>query len=120
VRGITLSPFQCRRAQLLTRQAGLEDTARFQVADALAMPFADKTFDLVWSMESGEHMPDKAQFVRELVRVAAPGGKVIVVTWCVVVFCFSGGLVGLMSRSNDEQEGGEGQQDQWSRSRAME
>lgn len=27
-------------------------------------------------------MPDKAQFVKELARVAAPGGKVIVVTWC--------------------------------------
>lgn len=27
-------------------------------------------------------MPDKAQFVSELSRVAAPGGKVVVVTWC--------------------------------------
>lgn len=23
------------------------------------MPFGDREFDLVWSMESGEHMPDK-------------------------------------------------------------
>ncbi len=30
-----------------------------QVADALAQPFAPGSFDLVWSMESGEHMPDK-------------------------------------------------------------
>lgn len=30
-----------------------------QVADALAQPFSDNSFDLVWSMESGEHMPDK-------------------------------------------------------------
>lgn len=30
-----------------------------QVADALNMPFADASFDLVWSMESGEHMPNK-------------------------------------------------------------
>ncbi len=82
VRGITLSPFQCRRAQHLSRAAGLEDKAKFQVADALAMPFQDRSFDLVWSMESGEHMPDKRQFMRELVRVAAPGGKVIIVTWC--------------------------------------
>ena len=33
-------------------------------------------------MESGEHMPDKPRFVRELARVCAPGGRVIVVTWC--------------------------------------
>lgn len=33
----------------------------FQVADALKQPFPDGQFDLVWSMESGEHMPDKAK-----------------------------------------------------------
>lgn len=33
-------------------------------------------------MESGEHMPDKAQFMRELHRVTKPGGRIIVVTWC--------------------------------------
>lgn len=31
----------------------------FLVADALEQPFPDAQFDLVWSMESGEHMPDK-------------------------------------------------------------
>ena len=39
-------------------------------------------YDLVWSMESGEHMPDKKQFVHELAAATAPGGRVIVVTWC--------------------------------------
>ncbi len=33
-------------------------------------------------MESGEHMPDKEKFVNELFRVTAPGGRVIIVTWC--------------------------------------
>lgn len=33
----------------------------FQVANALNQPFKNDTFDLVWSMESGEHMPDKKQ-----------------------------------------------------------
>ena len=46
------------------------------------MPFADNSFDLVWSLESGEHMPDKQQFVNELLRVATPGGRIIIVTWC--------------------------------------
>jgi tocopherol O-methyltransferase len=46
---------------------------RTQVADALQQPFADGSFDLVWSMESGEHMPEKERFVNELCRVAAPG-----------------------------------------------
>lgn len=33
-------------------------------------------------MESGEHMADKAQFVDELCRVCAPGGRIVIVTWC--------------------------------------
>jgi len=46
------------------------------------MPFKENSFDLVWSLESGEHMPDKKQFVNELFRVATPGGRIIIVTWC--------------------------------------
>lgn len=81
-RGITLSPVQAQRAQALAIAQGLYDKVSFQVADALNQPFPDGKFDLVWSMESGEHMPDKSKFVSELVRVAAPGGTIIIVTWC--------------------------------------
>ncbi|XP_021282130.1 tocopherol O-methyltransferase, chloroplastic [Herrania umbratica] len=81
-RGITLSPVQAGRANVLAEAEGLADRVSFQVADALKQPFPDGQFDLVWSMESGEHMPDKAKFVNELMRVAAPGGKIIIVTWC--------------------------------------
>ncbi|KAL2921416.1 putative tocopherol O-methyltransferase chloroplastic [Bienertia sinuspersici] len=80
--GITLSPNQAQRAQALAAAEGLADKAIFQVADALDQPFADGQFDLVWSMESGEHMPDKRKFLTELARVAAPGATIIIVTWC--------------------------------------
>ncbi|GAU17665.1 hypothetical protein TSUD_07260 [Trifolium subterraneum] len=80
--GITLSPVQAERANALAASQGLADKVSFQVADALEQPFPDGQFDLVWSMESGEHMPNKAKFVGELARVAAPGGTIIIVTWC--------------------------------------
>ncbi|RRT80097.1 hypothetical protein B296_00020685 [Ensete ventricosum] len=57
--GITLSPVQAQRAHNLAVVEGLADRVTFQVADALEQPFSDGQFDLVWSMESGEHMPDK-------------------------------------------------------------
>ncbi|CAL5206252.1 unnamed protein product [Lathyrus oleraceus] len=80
--GITLSPVQAERANALAAAQGLADKVSFRVADALEQPFPDGQFDLVWSMESGEHMPNKPKFVGELVRVAAPGGTIIIVTWC--------------------------------------
>lgn len=80
--GITLSPYQANRGNELAREQGLPGQCSFQVADALDMPFRSNTFDLVWSLESGEHMPDKPKFVGELFRVAAPGGRIIIVTWC--------------------------------------
>lgn len=73
---------QAERAQALADAQGLGDKVSFQVADALAQPFPDGQFDLVWSMESGEHMPNKEKFVGELARVAAPGATIIIVTWC--------------------------------------
>ncbi|EXB29127.1 Tocopherol O-methyltransferase [Morus notabilis] len=81
-KGITLSPVQAQRANALASSQSLSPQVSFQVADALDQPFADGKFDLVWSMESGEHMPDKSKFVSELARVAAPGGTIIIVTWC--------------------------------------
>lgn len=79
VDGITLSSGQVARARALTP---VDLKARFQVSDALELPFSDRSFDLVWSCESGEHMPDKAAFFSELVRVLAPGGALVLATWC--------------------------------------
>ncbi|ERN40236.1 methyltransferase domain protein [Rubidibacter lacunae KORDI 51-2] len=80
--GITLSPVQADRASERAAAAGLDDRVRFEVADALAMPFPDNSFDIVWSLESGEHMPDKAKFLRECDRVLRPGGLFLMATWC--------------------------------------
>jgi tocopherol O-methyltransferase len=80
--GITLSPVQASRATERALEAGLATEVQFQVADALDMPFADHTFDFVWSMESGEHMPDKEKFLQECYRVIKPGGTFLMATWC--------------------------------------
>lgn len=81
VLGITLSPEQVERATSLAKDAGLTNV-KFQVANALDMPFEDNTYDLVWGCESGEHMPDKQKYVQEMVRVLAPKGNLVVATWC--------------------------------------
>ncbi|PSN12979.1 SAM-dependent methyltransferase [filamentous cyanobacterium CCT1] len=78
VTGVTISPNQVRRAQQLTPQGV---AAQFQVDDAMALSFPDASFDVVWSVEAGPHMPDKAVFARELLRVLKPGGVLVVADW---------------------------------------
>lgn len=78
VTGITISPQQVKRAQELTRA---DLNAQFHVDDALALSFPDASLDVVWSIEAGPHIPDKAQFARELLRVLKPGGILVVADW---------------------------------------
>ena len=78
VTGVTISPQQVKRAQELTPE-GVD--AKFKVDDAMALSFPDASFDVVWSVEAGPHMPDKAVFARELLRVLKPGGILVVADW---------------------------------------
>ena len=78
VTGVTISPRQVQRARQLTSE-GL--SAQFEVDDAMALSFPDASFDVVWSVEAGPHMPDKALFARELMRVLKPGGVLVLADW---------------------------------------
>ncbi len=78
VTGITISPQQVKRAQELTPQ---ELNVQFLVNDAMALSFPEGSFDVVWSIEAGPHMPDKAVFARELMRVLKPGGLMVMADW---------------------------------------
>jgi MPBQ/MSBQ methyltransferase len=78
VLGISISPRQIRRAQALTPE-GL--SCRFAVMDALALELPDQSFDAVWSVEAGPHMPDKQRYADELLRVLKPGGLLAVADW---------------------------------------
>ena len=78
VTGITISPEQVKRAQELTPK---DLDLQFQVDDAMAMSFPDASFDVVWSVEAGPHMPDKAIFAKELMRVLKPNGLLVLADW---------------------------------------
>jgi len=48
--------------------------------DAQNLPFADASFDIVISCETIEHVPDAQSAVREMYRVARPGGRLFLTT----------------------------------------
>lgn len=58
--------------------AAHQQVAAVHVAAAEALPYADASFDLVLSNEVIEHVQDDAVAVREMVRVLAPGGRILI------------------------------------------
>ena len=57
-----------------------EPRLTFQVADGRALPFEDGSFDHAYSVSVLEHIPEPGdeEALRELARVAKPGGRVVV------------------------------------------
>lgn len=76
VHGIDQSPHQLARA---FEKFGRTGTVRFALADAERLPYADDSFDVVWSSGSIEYWPNPVDTLAELRRVAKPGGQVLVV-----------------------------------------
>lgn len=74
VTGIDLTAELCDVARHLTQVLGLEDRVDFKQGDALALPFADASFDGAYSMNVSMNIRDKAGFYAEIHRVLRPGG----------------------------------------------
>jgi SAM-dependent methyltransferase len=62
------------RAVARLRKAG----AHADVGTIVDLPFADRTFDLVCAMDIVEHVEDDVGALRELTRVLAPGGALLI------------------------------------------
>jgi ubiquinone/menaquinone biosynthesis C-methylase UbiE len=73
-----LTPEMLAAAERFIRGKGVSNVS-FQLADAMALPFADGEFDLVTCRIAPHHFPDCAQFVRETARVLRPGGVAAVI-----------------------------------------
>lgn len=82
VLGLTLSPVQAKQAEEYTQQCKLQDKVQFRVQDIMTLTKADGHFDLIWSMESAEHIRDKKNLLELFYELLEPGGKFLMVTWC--------------------------------------
>jgi SAM-dependent methyltransferase len=75
--GIDLTAEYVRAAKALAALIGLEHKVAFHQGSALALPFPDQSFDVVWTEHAQMNIADKRSFYRELARVLAPGGRLV-------------------------------------------
>jgi SAM-dependent methyltransferase len=76
--GIDVTPAMLERARKLATDKGLANIT-WRQGDVYSLPYADATFTIVTTRFSFHHFLDPAAVLREMVRVCAPGGRVIVV-----------------------------------------
>jgi ubiquinone/menaquinone biosynthesis C-methylase UbiE len=76
--GIDMTPAMLARARQLAAEKGLANVS-WEQGDVGSLPYADGAFDIVVTRFSMHHFRDPLLVLREMVRVCAPGGRVVVV-----------------------------------------
>ena len=82
VTGIDLSREYIDVAGRLTELLNMQGQVRFQACSALELPFADNSFDGVWSLQMNMNVEDKAAWLGETQRVLKPGGRAVLYEVC--------------------------------------
>ena len=76
--GIDMTPAMLDRARQLAAEKAV-DNVTWDRGDVGALPYADGAFDVVVTRFSMHHFLDPISVLREMVRVCAPGGRVVVI-----------------------------------------
>lgn len=76
--GVDINENGIEAGKATAREQGLEKLAAFQIVDAgRRLPFADRTFDAVFSNDAINHLPDREEVLRDWHRVLKPGGRLL-------------------------------------------
>ena len=76
--GIDMTAAMLERARRLAAEKGVANVA-WQEGDVTHLPYPDGAFTIVVTRFAVHHFPDPGAVMREMVRVCAPGGHVVVV-----------------------------------------
>jgi O-methyltransferase StaMB len=81
VTGISNVASQIRQATALAEAEGMAELVTFELADALALPLPDASFDAAIAVESLIHMP-RDPVLGEIARILRPGGRLVAADFC--------------------------------------
>jgi ubiquinone/menaquinone biosynthesis C-methylase UbiE len=76
--GIDVTPAMLDRARKLAAEKGLANVA-WHHGDVYSLPYDDASFTIVTTRFSFHHFLDPAAVLQQMVRVCAPGGRIVVV-----------------------------------------
>lgn len=79
--GIDVEPGVIAKASEQARRDGLADRVLFETVTPGPLPFADQSFDVVFSKDAIVHIDDKHGIAREIYRVLRPGGVFAASDW---------------------------------------
>jgi ubiquinone/menaquinone biosynthesis C-methylase UbiE len=92
VAGMDLSPTMLRSAAHRLRRAGQHERTSLLRGNLEALPYADSSLDKIWSVHTFYFWADPEAVFADLLRVLAPGGRVVVTL-----------ATGTVSRAGDDQ-----------------
>ncbi|HOW57150.1 MAG TPA: class I SAM-dependent methyltransferase [Smithellaceae bacterium] len=72
-----ISDTEQQYARLNLMYYGWEKRIRFDLADAAALPYADGSFDAVFSVNMIHHLSSVTRVINEFIRILSPSGKLI-------------------------------------------
>ncbi len=78
ITGLDLVPEMIAVGRAKARRTGLHRRIRLLRGDALSLPFADNRFDVVSVAFGIRNMPDRIKALKEMIRVAVPEGRILV------------------------------------------
>ena len=76
--GIDVTPAMLEQAQRLAAEKGLTNV-EWRQGDVNSLPYEEGSFDIVVTRFSVHHFPNPAAVLREMARVCAPGGHLVIV-----------------------------------------
>ncbi len=79
--GIDIEPQVIARAARNVSEAGLQNRVDLKLVEPGPLPFADASFDIVFSKDALIHIEDKPAFYNEIVRVLKPDGTFAASDW---------------------------------------
>ncbi|NQV00666.1 MAG: methyltransferase domain-containing protein [Parcubacteria group bacterium] len=74
--GITLVPFEVKKAKKLARKFRIENKTDYQIMDYSIMTFHNNYFDAIYTTETLSHSPNILKTLKEFYRVLKPNGKI--------------------------------------------